>query len=519
MGYTEPMALPQITGFSMRYLQALVPVCLLLATMHATGSTVLQNGAVVQLQKTASDQMALNIRLAEPEPITRVTARIGVTPVSITDTNQYPLAGQASAVLFLVDTSDPSRQQAIRQAVGHIEQIIGQSNGHLRYGLARFDTDLHLLAPIGTGSVQLLEKARSLSAVGKTTELYRNTLGAIRILNRYPADRRFLFLLSDGLAEDRAYFHRDVIQSAINNDVSIYTIGYSGSVSRTVALQTLRRLSEDTGGQYLPTVPGSYQLDHSQLEKLLRTLDSGIQLKASFRAIVEAGIGGTQQLDLSIDTTANSYIIGVPVKLPRIASRPVQQAGAVSQLAGPAPVRQVIVKHVPAESEGLQNNSWLLLVAVSLLMMGLLIFLALRLRSGSEIPASMVCEPAAEQEPYAWLERIDGTVDERYPILSGKTKIGRFRGNDVALHDPAVSRYHAEIRFNDAGEFMIADLGSKNGIMVNDEEVYERVLHDQDIIEIGDIRLRFTIQSDFAEDMQDTEMFRTQFPLPSSANH
>ena len=117
------------------------------------------------------------------------------------------------------------------------------------------------------------------------------------------------------------------------------------------------------------------------------------------------------------------------------------------------------------------------------------------------------------EDAYAWLEMADGSLNPvRYPIRSTDTKIGRYRGNDIPLHDSAVSRYHAEIHFTDDGRFVITDMGSKNGIQVNDKEVLEQQLKNNDIIEIGDVRLKFIIPDHVAEDLEDTQMFKTQVP-------
>ena len=43
----------------------------------------------------------------------------------------------------------------------------------------------------------------------------------------------------------------------------------------------------------------------------------------------------------------------------------------------------------------------------------------------------------------------------------------------------------------------------------------EQRLQNNDIIEIGDVRLRFVIPEELAEDLQDTQMFRTQIPARS----
>ena len=47
---------------------------------------------------------------------------------------------------------------------------------------------MDMLAPIGSTPEQVAEAAHGLDAVGKTTELYRNALQAVRMLAAYPAD-------------------------------------------------------------------------------------------------------------------------------------------------------------------------------------------------------------------------------------------------------------------------------------------------------------------------------------------
>ncbi len=97
-------------------------------------------------------------------------------------------------------------------------------------------------------------------------------------------------------------------------------------------------------------------------------------------------------------------------------------------------------------------------------------------------------EPAAEPAASLVLleeERAVGT----YP-LGTSTTIGRLPDCDVVLPDPAVSRRHARIvRRGDA--YVLSDLGSTNGTLVNGEPVSERELRDGDRITIGAIVLEF----------------------------
>ena len=63
-------------------------------------------------------------------------------------------------------------------------------------------------------------------------------------------------------------------------------------------------------------------------------------------------------------------------------------------------------------------------------------------------------------------------------------RIGRETDNEVVLDDKATSRHHAQIQFQD-GKYVLADLGSANGTLLNDQRVTESALSDGDLIKIG----------------------------------
>ena len=68
--------------------------------------------------------------------------------------------------------------------------------------------------------------------------------------------------------------------------------------------------------------------------------------------------------------------------------------------------------------------------------------------------------------------------------------LGRLPESDVVVDDPGASRQHARIG-NANGEFVLVDLGSTNGTLVNDEPIGERALSDGDRITIGETVLEF----------------------------
>ena len=71
--------------------------------------------------------------------------------------------------------------------------------------------------------------------------------------------------------------------------------------------------------------------------------------------------------------------------------------------------------------------------------------------------------------------------------------LGRSRQCDVVVADPNVSRRHAEI-VTEAGEWMVADLGSTNGVRVNGQPVRQPTpLEPGDTISLGTVDVRFEI--------------------------
>lgn len=73
----------------------------------------------------------------------------------------------------------------------------------------------------------------------------------------------------------------------------------------------------------------------------------------------------------------------------------------------------------------------------------------------------------------------------------GSFRVGRGEFCELILTDTSVSRCHVEIRSNNKGHHEVIDCGSSNGVRVNHEEVKQRRLNDNDMIELGDVRLRY----------------------------
>ncbi len=122
---------------------------------------------------------------------------------------------------------------------------------------------------------------------------------------------RFLVLLSDGQAEDLAYFHSDVVNLARKTGIVINAIGYPRSVSLSVALQTLRRLSEETGGTF-KEVDQSLELENSYIRKALNNIFTGGQFIVSLEDLSNTS---NKKAAIKLSFDKNDSLL-IPIKLP-----------------------------------------------------------------------------------------------------------------------------------------------------------------------------------------------------------
>ena len=439
--------------------------------------------------------------------------------------------GQDGAVLLLIDTSDPAREETVAGNVVHARELMDALPAGQRVGLASFDSNLRVLADIGASHETLIRALGDVHAVGRTTEGYRSALEAVRLLAATTAGRRTLVLFSDGLFEDRAYYHRDVVEAARAAGVVVHTLGYARSVSLSVALQTLRRLAEETGGLY-SVASASAPLSSAFVDAVLAGLRGGGRVRVDLApGILATATGGERNLRLQL-LTGNGVAVAempveVPAPLPAPAPAPKQvfievpvatpmPTPALEPAAAPEPAPAptqatapaVAVKPAGAEtrpSATLTRHIALGAFAATLLL--LVVWLVVRRRRKAPAAAATT----SPMDTLAYLDTEDGS-GTRYPVMSALFRIGRHSDNDLVLNDGSISRHHAQLQRHRDGSFSLRDLESLNGVLVNGEKVEERALADGDLLEIGDIALRFRAHGSSELSGEDTVILKTAMP-------
>jgi len=92
------------------------------------------------------------------------------------------------------------------------------------------------------------------------------------------------------------------------------------------------------------------------------------------------------------------------------------------------------------------------------------------------------------------VERPDGDAAV-IPLDEQTVTVGRTPENSLVVEDSLASRAHAEIAPKD-GRYVVYDLRSKNGTLVNGSRVEQHILANGDVVLIGTTRLRFVSAQD-----------------------
>lgn len=491
------------------FLLVLSSIVFLLSSQYVCAWTELTDTVDLRCRQF-SGLLDCSYRLLNAEKVLAITASDDADNPAVIDESSYPDKDAATAVLFLIDTSDPARQNVIDKNIEHIKKILGQTKQHHKLGVAVFDKELRIISPIGTSPFLITKSLSGLKAKGRTTELYRSLLTAIEHLKGVVSQRKVIFLLSDGQAEDKAYFHSDVVALARNTGVVINSIGYPRSVSLSVALQTTRRLSEETGGKYIES-DSRYNIPDDGLSGVFDNIDTGGRVRIHLDRLKSGPI------KLVFKTSTGSETIAVPFKIKSasVLKSNAAEAGrdTTDTVVNKPPSEkatqpiQVITRQV--DTQPINLWLWYGLPAAFII---IIIFILIALFSlWYRQPTGNKRESQNDYKPYAYLLTDDGT-NTRYPITRKSWRIGRGKNNELTLNDTSVSRFHAEIHRNTNGTFDIIDMNSMNGIYVNNEKIGKAILQEGDTIEIGDIALHFT---QFAADYsleESTVVQKTKLP-------
>ena len=76
--------------------------------------------------------------------------------------------------------------------------------------------------------------------------------------------------------------------------------------------------------------------------------------------------------------------------------------------------------------------------------------------------------------------------EEKFSLEGKMFSVGRASDNAIVLRDGTSSQYHAVLKENENGQYIVIDLVSKNHTQVNGNIISSHVLRDADRILFGD---------------------------------
>jgi hypothetical protein len=400
-----------------------------------------------------------------------------------------------SAILVLVDTSTGStktpRDRTLADNKQWIAALLSQAQSHDLIGVSSFANDLVEIAPIGASFSDIHHKIDALKANGLGTRLYRRGIDAIEIVAKTHASRRALVILSDGKDEDTGFTKDDLLQAAQKNNVMIFALGCPEAETDIPALGNLEKIAAETHGLYLQERVGTAgskeraKTDAAFAQEVLNAVDSGEEIVVPLEAA-----DATAPIGIEI-TTKGGEKFSFSHQRPAVQPSPTPAAATgTTTAATPAPATAVAKKAVPPAPKAESRVYFIQIIVILLLAATGLWIRKKRLTPPvEEVPET----PEPPATPLAFLEMQDAD-SKRVPVFQKASRIGRNPSNDIVFANTSVSGYHAELHSKRDGTFYISDLGSGNGVVLNEKRISQSAdLKEGDLIELGEVRFRFRL--------------------------
>jgi len=398
---------------------------------------------------------------------------------------------RAVAVLFDVSRSIPPKQ--FQQAKESVRQMMEQAASGETVSIYAFGDTLRKIDPADLAGLEAIES---------NTMMYDAVFDVARELAEQKADRKAIWIISDGIDTKSATVLEDAVAYANQNGISLYGVGV-GKTNR----KALERIAKLTGGKF----------------------------------IQEQQPDWAAELQTSVSSQAQ-----VPGKEPSAEARPGPQVTATR----PAGIAPTLTR--PAEQEKRFPYWWIGAFLLAGTLLGVILYVISRSfrderricpTCGKRLEAyQTICpdctgadtkqtrkprvddgtnplQPGEEEEliPVELLEKKPMSEEDLSktfvliltPMLvvrKGKNlgqtfslhrafpvSMGRSRVNEIHLDDVTVSGQHCRI-IPENEKHVLYDLGSTNGTYVNDKRVNKAILKEGDTIKVGETQFLFKIE-------------------------
>jgi hypothetical protein len=440
----------------------------------------------------------------------------------------FDSAERSTNTAYLIQLLPGGRRSTLTQMGDAVVTLTDQRQGKRRFSAYTFGTELSLIAESGASKPEFVRQIIGIKPASTKVQLYKAALEAVQALAREGGDRKALVILGDGTADDTSTTHDQVVKAARDAGVAIHVLGYYDDRASRSKFENLSRLAGDTGGYAAEVKQVNQDLSKNVVTNRFASevLENGGTVTADLK-----GPSGKQTVVLTANRTEGPALVVEEEVIVPAAPQPAFETTVETSEPDPEPAGLLDV---------LADNP-VLLVAILAVLGGLGTF-GYRKYAGRALPPPPAADPApadrvedplqvapedeadaeeevstsgdafdgrdsaaeplrdAEGRPvvYGWLETMDGNA-LRHPLRTTNVRVGRHRDNDICLQNDSISRRHAVLHYNaDTRRFVITDLGGGNGVIVNRTKYKSRELSDGDMVELGEVRLRFRAETEFS---------------------
>jgi hypothetical protein len=485
--------------------------------------------------QSSTKKIEVTARLVDTPSITVASATSGAgaaakpVPVAWTSFDSMPPAN--CAWMVIIDSSNPLRRKTVEACVDEATTFLTKvPNGDVVM-IASLARDLNVAAGFEATREQskaALSKIQVDGDAALSTLIYQNVKQALLDhLAKRSETRKCVVLFTDGKDETPGSAgamtaRRDeLIAEAKKQGVAVHTLGFAEKATEMNFFADIKDVSLQTDGLHVPAVVSTRLLPGGTWETLIGVMHgggkavldvAGLTEMAPLHLELKTASGKIARVEIPQDVVAKALPeLPAPKPGPGAAPAPAQTKPATGASVSDAPKNQPasdLKTGVEPKKPALPVWAWGLIAAAVLAVLVLMIISSKKRAAEDEKRAAALREEQARKlkeildqpdaptmvpapAPLAFLEMCDAT-QTRHPLTIKGVKIGRGKHNDIVIGNDSVSGSHCVLSLRNE-EWTVVDLKSGNGVLVNGKQVSQATLRQNDVIELGDIKMRFLL--------------------------
>jgi uncharacterized Zn finger protein (UPF0148 family) len=362
-----------------------------------------------------------------------------------------------------------------------------------------FDDQSRVVVPRTSQAEEVRQRLSSLAVAGRHTALHDALYDASRYLRDAPGLRKAIVLITDGVDENSALNLEDGLKLAQESSIPVFAVAIGVRPRERV----LRRIAKLTAGEYLPFDRAQGRALAAQIAALPPVAPTEAPATSSAAApgsaARPAATGAAPPRAAPRLTTRNRAVWAALVLTILAAAAALV---IVRRLSRPAVSCPKCGLPLPAGAESCPSCVTSEAAALAADSPAPARARAPRLRDPvPELSDTVMSRLSTTEEylentmvllhrPVLAVTKGPGLGEVYELSASSATSIGRSRANDIQVNDVSVSGQHCRVRPED-GKFVLHDLQSTNGTLVNEKTVTRHVLQEGDVITIGETALQF----------------------------